>query len=373
MIEHIKILKLLGGCSLEYTEFNQQINKSINNLMGDLLKLSVNNPSQAAFILKTIGWQKAAAKRRLENEKEGLHIPAFMIASITQRCNLRCKGCYSHAQHRETGNETNVERMLSMVNEAKDLGISIILIAGGEPLVRKHEIIKIAQTHKDVIFPIFTNGLLIDSQLIEMFKDLKNAVPVISIEGPLEDTDQRRGEGVFNALTQLFKNFKQEGIFYGASITVTSENINRVTDVNFINTLINNGCKLFFFIEYVPVENSTENLVLNNSERDILMDQINMLRTKLPAFFIAFPGDEMNFGGCIASGRGFIHISPSGNVEPCPFAPFSDSNINDKTLKECIQSGFLSKIRENHDLLIEGQGGCALWEKKELVQAFLNK
>lgn len=339
--------------------------------MKNLLKLSIKDSSQAAFILKTTKAQRSAAKRREENEKQGLHIPAFMIASITQRCNLRCKGCYSHAHHKEITGEVNIDRMKSMVKEARDLGISIVLLAGGEPLVRKDAVLEISQTHTDVLFPTFTNGLLVDSNLIDTLKDTKNVVPVISIEGLQEDTDYRRGEGVFSRLTQLFKELKQNGIFYGTSITVTTDNIEKVTEENFINNLIDNGCSLFFFIEYVPVEDHTENLALNDFEREVLMERINTLRVKLPAFFIAFPGDEKNFGGCIASGRGFIHISPAGNVEPCPFAPFSDSNINDKSLKECIQSNFLSKIRENHHLLVDGQGGCALWEKKDLVLALL--
>jgi MoaA/NifB/PqqE/SkfB family radical SAM enzyme len=341
--------------------------------MKSLLKLSMKDSSQAAFIIKTTKAQRDAAKRREENEKQGLHIPAFMIASITQRCNLRCKGCYSHAQHRETTDEINIDRMKSMVKEARDLGISIVLLAGGEPLVRKDVVLEISQAHKDVLFPTFTNGLLIDSKLIEILKETKNVIPVISIEGLQEDTDYRRGEGVFDKLTHLFKELKQNNVFYGTSITVTTNNIEKVTEESFINNLIVSGCSLFFFIEYVPVEDNTENLALNDIEREVLMQRINTLRMKLPAFFIAFPGDEKNFGGCIASGRGFIHISPAGNVEPCPFAPFSDSNINDKSLKECIQSDFLSKIRENHNLLVDGQGGCALWEKKDLVLTLLNK
>jgi MoaA/NifB/PqqE/SkfB family radical SAM enzyme len=358
---------------LELLELNNEINKSINNLLKSLIKFSIKNPSQALFLSKTATAQRKAAKRRLENERLGLHVPAFMIASITQRCNLRCKGCYSHVHsaNRKIESELNFDKMKSMVEEARDLGISMVLLAGGEPLVRKEEVFKIAKGCKDVIFPIFTNGLLIDNPMIDIFKNLKNAIPIISIEGFEEETDERRGIGVYKNLKKLFEQLKQGGVFYGVSITVASNNIDKITDEKFVNELIEGGCKLFFYTEYVPVEFGTEELVLNDIERELLMQRMDLLRENHPAFFIAFPGDEKSFGGCIASGRGFIHISPEGNVEPCPFAPYSDSNIKDKTLKECIQSDFLRKIRENHELLVESQGGCALWEKKELVQSFL--
>lgn len=358
---------------MELNDFNEHINHSIENLMKEMLRLSLRNPSQASFMAKTAAAQKRAATMRLENEKRGIHVPAFMIASITQQCNLRCKGCYALAQHRDNRGELDALQLDKMVQEAQELGISIVLLAGGEPFLRKDELLSIAHSHKDILFPIFTNGLLIDQDTLIRLKTIKNAVPVVSIEGFEEETDERRGIGVYSKLKGLFEDFKQHGILYGTSITVTSQNMLQVTEENFINSLIDDGCKLFFFVEYVPVEQGSASLALEEQARDSLMSRINHLRSSLPAFFIAFPGDEKSFGGCIASGRGFIHVSAQGNVEPCPFAPFSDSNLKNKTLKECIQSGFLRSIRENHELLTDGQGGCALWEKRELVQSLLQQ
>ena len=356
---------------MELHTVTQYMNNSIQRLLKELLKFSFKSPSQAAFITKTLAWQSKAAKLRSVHETQGLHVPAFMIASITQSCNLHCKGCYAHAQHRENSGELDEAGLDKMVQQAKELGISIILLAGGEPLVRKQELLSIANAHKQVIFPMFTNGLLIDDAMLESLKTAKNLIPIVSIEGLEEATDSRRGEGVYQKLKSLFASFKKKDIFYGASITVNTQNLHQVTDAAFVSELIDGGCKLFFYVEYVPVEAGTDELALGEKERDAFMERLNGLRSKLPAFFIAFPGDEKDFGGCIASGRGFIHVSAQGNVEPCPFAPFSDSNLKDKSLRECIESDFLSKIRENHELLTEGQGGCALWEKQDLVKSFI--
>lgn len=361
---------------MEFNEgmnLNYRMEQSIRKLLENILKNNLTSTSQAIFLAKMIKSQIKAAKRRQLNEAEGLHIPAFMIASITHQCNLNCAGCYANVKHKKHSTETDFKRLKSLVGEARDLGISIILLAGGEPLVRKNEILDIAKTYNDTIFPIFTNGTLIDEELIGKFKSIKNIIPIISIEGFENETDSRRGVGIYRKTRELYKNLRKNEIFFGCSITVTSDNIETVTNKKFIEDLISDGCKLFFFVEYVPVEAGTERLILSDNDQQLLMQRVALLRQNYPVSFIAFPGDEEQFGGCIASGRGFIHISPEGDVEPCPFAPFSDSNLKDKTLRECIQSQFLKKIRENHELLVENQGGgCALWQNRELVKSYLN-
>jgi MoaA/NifB/PqqE/SkfB family radical SAM enzyme len=105
----------------------------------------------------------------------------------------------------------------------------------------------------------------------------------------------------------------------------------------------------------------------------VLIDTAARLRRKFNALFVAFPGDEDEFGGCLAAGRGFIHVSPSGSLEPCPFAPYSDRNILDMSLKRALRSPLLEKIRQNHDKLQETAGGCALWTEREWVSSLLSE
>jgi MoaA/NifB/PqqE/SkfB family radical SAM enzyme len=84
---------------------------------------------------------------------------------------------------------------------------------------------------------------------------------------------------------------------------------------------------------------------------------------------VTLPGDEEKYGGCLASGRGFLHISSTGALEACPFAPYSDTNIKDMPLREALKSGLLREIRDNHHLLKESRGGCALNENKEWIKS----
>lgn len=356
---------------MEYDNFNSMINKSINSLVKDAVRVSIKNPGMLKFLLKSLLKQKRAARLREENEKLGIHVPPFMIASITHKCNLKCKGCYAKAQHRGNNAEMNSDKLEGVLKEADELGISIVLLAGGEPLVREQEIFQITKKFPQIIFPMFTNGMLIDNDAIEALSVQRNIVPVISIEGHEEDTDLRRGEGTYKRIIKLLEEFKNKDIFYGVSITMTSRNYDVVSSEEFIKDLINKGNKLFFYVEYVPVKEGTEDLILSEEQRMYIPALMDSLRSRFQSLFIAFPGDEEALGGCLAAGRGFVHVSPEGNLEPCPFVPFSDTNLKDKSLKEALKSDFLRKIRQNHQLLTEEHGGCALWENREFVEALL--
>ena len=161
---------------------------------------------------------------------------------------------------------------------------------------------------------------------------------------------------------------RQRGIFWGTSLTITRQNFDEVTDGNFVEKLFNAGCKLFMLVEYTPVKEGTEDWVLSETQRSELIKRRDLFRAKYRAAFIALPWDEEEIGGCLSAGRGFVHISSEGDVEPCPFVPYSDVNLEGTTLREALQSRMLKTIRENHRQLRE-TGGCALWERREWVKS----
>jgi MoaA/NifB/PqqE/SkfB family radical SAM enzyme len=345
-------------------------NRNIRAFFGDALWQSVRDPRLALFFYRTLRQQKRAARTRQAWEQQGVHVPPFMIASITKRCNLKCKGCYARAQQRSPEAEMSADKLRSVIAEARDLGVSIILLAGGEPLTRP-EILDITADFPEVIFPLFTNGLLIDDQIIAKLKTQRHVVPVISLEGHQVDTDARRGAGVYTHVAAAMRQMREAGIFLGTSLTVTRRNLEIATGEPFVRDLLDMGCRLFFFVDYVPVQPGTEELELTEAQRASEARALVSLRKKLPGLFVAFPGDEELYGGCLAAGRGFVHISPEGRLEPCPFSPFSDASLQDLSLKEALQSKFLRAIRESDAQLSEAKGGCALWEKRAWVSALL--
>ena len=296
-----------------------------------------------------------------------------MIISITSRCNLTCKGCYMHARKEKPASEMNPEMLASIIDQAAELGVSIIVIAGGEPLVRADEIIRIAKAHPNILFPVFTNGLLIDKEMAGILSSCRNIVPLISFEGLRDETDARRGNGVFDRLLATCHLLTSRGIFFGCSITATSANLERVTGDVFIRQMTDAHIRVLSYVEYVPMTTGTEELILTHEQKQNLPGMLTGLNQKYPALFLGFPGDEAYYGGCLAAGRGFVHVSPSGDLEPCPAASYSDANLTEMPLKEALRSRFLQRLRDMPEVLTESAGGCALHENQVWVREILSK
>jgi MoaA/NifB/PqqE/SkfB family radical SAM enzyme len=352
-------------------DITKLMSRGINTLFQDALRVSAGNPAFGRFLLNSVLSQKRAAARRARYDRNSLHVPAFMICSITGRCNLRCKGCYAHREFGGVPDELPAGRWLDIWREARDLGVSFILVAGGEPFVRQDVIEAIRQV-PEIIFPVFTNGLLLRDETLEHLKGANNLVPVISLEGFQHETDERRGEGVYACLEETIHRLAAIKSFFGVSLTVTEANAGLVTSDEFVREIVAAGCRLLFFVEYVPVQEGTEHLALRQKARTMLRTRVRELRDAYTALFVAFPGDEEEMGGCLAAGRGFVHINPAGNLEPCPFAPYSDTSVCEMSLAEALRSRFLREVRSRHEVLNEGASGCALWENRELVRQLLS-
>jgi MoaA/NifB/PqqE/SkfB family radical SAM enzyme len=348
-------------------DFSKILNGALSVLFKDAVRVALTNPSQAVFFLRTLRWQKKAAKIRAKWENQGIHVPPILVISVTSKCNLHCEGCYHQALRTPTEDEMSDERIWKLVDEAKELGISFIVLAGGEPLMRAN-ILDLSKRTPEIMFMIFTNGLLINDEVLRKITKNKNVVPLLSLEGYQVDTDGRRGSGVYSVLLKSIDKLKNRGVFWGASLTMTRSNFAEVTDEAFIKQLVDAGCKLFMFVEYTPVTTGTEDWILTEEQKARVISVRNAFRAKFPALFIALPWDEDEIGGCLSAGRGFVHISAEGNVEPCPFVAYSDTNLKNMPLKEALQSKMLKTIRENHGELREIQG-CALWERREWVQS----
>jgi MoaA/NifB/PqqE/SkfB family radical SAM enzyme len=250
--------------------------------------------------------------------------------------------------------------------QAAELGIWLVLIGGGEPLSRP-DILDITGSFPQIVFALFTNGLLIDDQTVDRLRSQRHVIPIISIEGLEPETDRRRGDGVNERARLAMESLRRSKILFGSSLTVTSNNFATATDEGFIRGLISRGCRLIFHIGYVPVADGTDALVLTDEQISAQVRLLESFRRRLPALFIAFPGDEYAMGGCLAAGRGFVHVSPEGHLEPCPFSPFSDVSLKETSLREALKSRLLRTIRENRELLDESNGVCSLWNNREWV------
>ena len=209
-------------------DIQEYMTKGVERVVADSIKATLKNPKESAFMLKFAASSKAASKRRAELKNNGEHIPPFLIASITSQCNLHCEGCYSRCNHATVDTEPVMqlsgEEWNGIFEEASDLGVSFILLAGGEPLLRK-DVIEAASTHQDILFPIFTNGTFINNAYFDLLDRSRNLIPIMSIEGGREVTDSRRGIGIYDRLIRNMDEFKSRGLIFGSSVTVTTQNI----------------------------------------------------------------------------------------------------------------------------------------------------
>lgn len=346
----------------------------VENIIRNALKVTLTNPAQSIFMTRFAAASKAASKKRQISEKEGEHIPAFLIASITSSCNLHCAGCYARALHScedtEPIKQLSAEEWDHIFEQAENLGISFILLAGGEPMIRR-DVIEKAGNRPKILFPIFTNGTLIDDTYMKILKKCRNLLPIFSIEGKEKQTDTRRGEGVYEKVFSAMEVMQKEKLLFGSSVTVTKENLEEVTSDDFIRKLEQRDCKALFFVEFVPMSPESQELAPGDEERTYMNKRLSEIREAYPnMIFLSFPGDEKSSGGCIAAGRGFFHINSHGGAEPCPFSPYSDVNVRDTSLQEALHSGLFMKLQNSGILMEDHAGGCVLFENRDKVESF---
>ena len=357
---------------------NDHLNAGIKDILKTAGRYYLKDAKGVACLAKVGPAMAKAAKRREANEAAGLHVPVFLIASIAAECNLHCTGCYAYANGTvgaaAKAAELSDEAWAKILDEADELGTSFVLLAGGEPTLRRG-VIEEAATHTGMMFPIFTNGSYINDSWIELFDDNRNLIPVFSLEGDFNQTDARRGAGVAKRVHANMAELQKRHIMWGVSFTVTKENLDTVTDEGYLLDLYNRGCGLVIFNEYVPIACGTEDMAMGFEEQRRMMERVEAHRTggKMDSLILmCFPGDEELTGGCVAAGRGFFHINYAGAAEPCPFSPYSVANVTKVGIKGALESSFFARIREiEASHTDEHVGGCTLFMHKDEVEAAL--
>lgn len=347
----------------------------VESIVKDAIRTTLKNPKESLFLVKFSKHAKKATNIRNEYYENGQNIPAFLIASITSRCNLHCSGCYSRANNAcddEGINQLSDIEWEDIFKQAKEIGISFIVLAGGEPLIREDVLVKAAM-YPEILFPIFTNGTMLNEHYLNLFDDNRNLLPIISFEGDEKITDSRRGKGIYNQLIDSMELMRKDNIIFGASLTFTKDNLSLLVSDEFIDRLHDLGCKVIFFIEYVPVNEESKGIAPGDFERELLFNEIDRLRQEYrDIIFLSFPGDEKTSGGCLAAGRGFFHINSHGEAEPCPASPFSDINVKDSSLIDALNSKLFKSLRDEGILMDDHEGGCVLYEHKEDVERLLD-
>ncbi len=242
----------------------------------------------------------------------------------------------------------NFETLDNIIEQGKKLGVFFYIYSGGEPLVRKKDIIRLCEKHNDCEFLSFTNGTLIDEEFADDMLRVKNFVPAISIEGFEDATDSRRGKGTYQAVIRAMEILKRKKLIFGASLCYTKYNAEVIGSEEYFDFLINQGVKFAWYFTYMPVGvDAVPDLLVTADQREFMYRQIRKFRESKPLFTMDFWNDGEYVNGCIAGGRNYLHINANGDIEPCAFIHYSDSSIHKKTLLEALQSPLFMQYRLN--------------------------
>ena len=315
-----------------------------------------------------LGSRKQVANR----EKYGCNIPWAILMDPTSACNLHCTGCWAA----EYGNKLNLsyEELDDIINQANELGTYMFLYTGGEPMVRKNDLLRLCEAHPDCVFSAFTNGTLIDEKFADEMLRVKNFVPAISLEGFEEATDSRRGEGVYEKVIQAMELLHRKKLLYGISCCYTSVNYDSITSEEYWDMMIENGAYFVWYFHYMPVGNDASvDLLPTPEQRETVYHRIRDQRSRKPLFAMDFQNDAEFVGGCIAGGRSYLHINANGDVDPCVFIHYSDSNIREKSLLDVLRSPLFMAYHDGQPFNDNMLRPCPMLENPTKLRTIIEK
>lgn len=314
------------------------------------------------------GWRRQVEAR----ERYGCNVPWAILLDPTSACNLHCKGCWAA----DYGNRLNLsfDDIDSIIEQGKQLGVYFYIYTGGEPLVRKADIVRLCEKHDDCVFLSFTNGTLIDEGFCDDMLRVRNFVPAVSVEGDRESTDARRGVGVYDRAVHAMELMRERKIPFGISCCYTSANFEQVSTPAYIDQMSAWGAMFVWYFHYMPVGTDADiSLMASPEQRREMYYRVREFRETKDLFAMDFQNDGEFVQGCIAGGRRYLHINANGDVDPCVFVHFSDSNIHEKTLLECLQSPLFMAYHDGQPFNDNMLRPCPMLENPQLLREMVER
>lgn len=287
-----------------------------------------------------------ALKRIWLQWKYGFSIPLNLLIDPTSACNLNCLGCWAADYSRRS--ELSYEKLDEILTDARKLGISDIVLSGGEPLMRRDDILRLCRKHNKLPFALFTNGTLINESFADEMAKLGNLNVFISIDGFQEKTDLRRGKGTYDKVVASMDLLRERDIGFGFSVCYHKYNYEEVCSDAFLDFLREKGAWIGWMFIYMPIgSNADTDLCLSAGQRAFVREKIEHYRVKHRYTIIDFANLGHKAFGCVAAANEFAHINAHGDLEPCAFFHYSDVNIHDMPLKKALSSPFFRHFRKS--------------------------
>lgn len=347
---------------------DNNLNQLLCNVFDDIDK-EIIKKAFVNFVVNAnfIGWEKQQQIR----QEYGCNVPWTILMDPTSACNLHCTGCWAA----EYGNKLNLsyDELDDIIRQGKDLGVYFYIYTGGEPLVRKKDLMKLCRAHSDCVFMSFTNGTLIDEDFCKEMLEVKNFFPVLSVEGSEEATDFRRGDGVYARVIKAMDLLHEHKLPIGISCCYTAKNIPSIVSDEFIDTMVEHGAKYAWYFHYMPVGNDADTTLLPSpDQREYMYHRIREIRETKEFWAMDFQNDGEYLQGCIAGGRRYFHINANGDMDPCVFIHYSDSNIREKTILEGLCSPMFMQYRTHQPFNSNHLRPCPMLENPEFLEEMVN-
>ena len=314
---------------------------------------------------------QGSARQEEVSARENCNVPWAILLDPTSACNMHCTGCWAA----EYGNRLNLsfEELDSIVTQGKELGTYMYIFTGGEPLVRKKDVIALCEKHSDCEFLSFTNGTLIDEEFCQEMLRVGNFFVSISVEGFEEANDGRRGQGVYQKVIRAMEILKDHKLPFGISACYTSANYADISSEAFFDSIIDAGALFVWFFHYMPVgSGAAPQLLPTPEQRTEVYNRIRAFRKTKPIFSMDFQNDAEYVGGCIAGGRRYLHINARGDVEPCVFIHYSNVNIRNCTLLEALKSPLFMAYHDGQPFNDNMLRPCPMLENPEKLRKMVH-
>ena len=307
---------------------------------------------------------------RKHREMYDCNIPFQILFDPTSACNLKCKGCW--AGEYDKHDNLTLEQMDDIVRQAKTLGTRMFMLTGGEPLMRADDVLRVAKKHRECYFVVYTNATLLTDKLVQRVKKCGNITFAISMEGTPESNDARRGKGAYKRSIKAMERLQNAGLLFGISVCYTRDNIEAVTSDAFMQDMIARGVRFGLYFQYMPVGvRGSVDLVPTPAQREEMYAWLKRTRNSKTGnglFVMDFQNDGEYVGGCIAAGRNYFHINAAGDIEPCVFVHYADSNIREHTLLEALQRPLFQAFYKGQPFCENHLKPCPMLENPHILR-----
>ena len=360
-------LQLFSVISAALSDENSHWHKLVENLFHNVDSKVIRKLAECFAINTTLVGKPIREKYKA---KYSIKVPWAILMDPTSACNLSCTGCWAAQYEKEQNLPYAV--LDSICQQGKKMGIYWYLFSGGEPLIRKKDIIKLCEEHQDCFFLAFTNGTLVDEKFCEEVLRTGNLTLCFSIEGIEEATDMRRGKGSYQKVIEAMELMKKYRLFFGYSTCYHRYNTESVASDEFVDEMLARGCFYAWNFTYIPIgKNAQTDLIATPEQRAYMYKRVNEIRTHKPILALDFWNDGELAGGCIAGGRSYFHINAAGDVEPCAFVHYSNVNIKDVSLLEALQSPIFKAYQKRQPFNQNQLQPCPLMDNPERIREII--